>query len=737
MKYAIYISLFLISFQTLAQTFADKEFYLVDSLVLEDLSEADRHLVDSCLKIYYHAKDDTSRAKAINSIVERCWDAKVWPKYNYWVADFVEKKLKEEHPQTVKLYFKKSLAIALNNTGYYYNHNKGEILKALEYYHKSLKIKEELGEREGVANSLNNIGAIYRVQGDIPKALEYYHKSLKIQEEIGDKRGEAASSINIGYIYSHQFDVARALEYYNRALNIQEELNDKRGLAYSVNNIGAIYEHQGDSAKALNYFNQALEINKELGDKAGMAYALNNIGGVYDRKKNYDKALKYYHEALIMQEKALDKEGITSSLGNIGAIELEKGNLDEANKYVIRSLKIARELGYPSSIKKAALLLSRIYEKQNKGMQALEMHKLYTEMKDSIFNNNTKEAALKQQVKYKYEKKKAIDDVAHEKQLAIGVEQEKKQRVIIYSVVGGLMLVILFSIIIFNRLQITRKQKVIIEDQKIEVEVAHHQLEEKNTEILDSITYAKRIQEAILPTTKLVKEWLPNSFIFYKPKDIVAGDFYWMDQQGDNILFAAADCTGHGVPGAMVSVVCHNAMNRVVREFNLTDSGKILDKTREIIVEQLNKSEHPEIVSMDNIRDGMDIAFCILNKKTNKLQYSGAHNPLWILRNNSDEIEEIKANKQSIGKVDNPQQYTTHQIDLNKGDSIYIFSDGFADQFGGEKGKKLKYKPFKKLLVSMKKESMENQLKKLNNHFETWKGNLEQVDDVCVIGVRI
>jgi serine phosphatase RsbU (regulator of sigma subunit)/Tfp pilus assembly protein PilF len=737
LKSFTYILLFLISFQGIAQNFGDKEFYLVDSLVLEKVSGTDKHLIDSCLKVYYKANDDTNRVKAINSIVEKCWDANVWPKYNEWVSSFIERKLKTQLSIPISEFYKRALAVALNNTGYFYNHNKGQALKALEYYHKSLKLKEELGEQEGVANSLNNIGAIYRVQGDIPKALEYYHKSLKIQEEIGSKRGIASSLVNIGYVYNHQGESTKAIEYYHKSLKIQEELGDKRGLAYSLNNIGTIYETQNDKPKALEYFNEALLLQEELGDDMGIAYSLGNIGGVYQKQGDYDKAIKYYNKSLKIQTESGDKDGVAASLRNIGYIKLAMGNISEAQDYTERSLLLAKEIGYPENIKRTAFLLSKIYANQNKGMKALEMHKLYLTMRDSINNEATQKATVKQQAKYKYEKQKTIDDKEHEKQLAISAEQEKKQRVIIYAVIGGLILVILFSIIIYNRLQITRKQKLIIEDQKVEVEIAHYQLEEKNTEILDSITYAKRIQDAILPADELVKELLPNSFILYKPKDIVAGDFYWMEQQGDHVLFAAADCTGHGVPGAMVSVVCHNAMNRVVKEFRLTKPGEILDKTRELIINQLNKAENSEPISMNNIRDGMDIALCVLNTKTNQLHYAGAHNPLWILRNGDEEIEETKADKQPIGKVDNPQDYETHQVQLNEGDSIYIFSDGFADQFGGEKGKKLKYKPFKQLLVSLKDETMENQLEILESKFETWKGNLEQVDDVCIIGVKI
>jgi serine phosphatase RsbU (regulator of sigma subunit) len=252
------------------------------------------------------------------------------------------------------------------------------------------------------------------------------------------------------------------------------------------------------------------------------------------------------------------------------------------------------------------------------------------------------------------------------------------------------------------------------------------ELEQQHTEILDSITYAKRIQSAILPPPKLIKEYLPESFILYKPKDVVAGDFYWLEHKGDQVLFAAADCTGHGVPGAMVSVICNNGLNRSVREYGLTDPGQILDKTRDVVIQEFEKSE-------EEVKDGMDIALCSLEGNT--LKYAGANNPLWIIRDG--EIIETKANKQPIGKYTDPKPFTTHSIELKKGDSIYIFSDGYVDQFGGEKGKKFKPANLRKLLLSIQDQSMEKKKELLDEAFESWRGDLEQIDDVCLIGVKV
>jgi len=253
-------------------------------------------------------------------------------------------------------------------------------------------------------------------------------------------------------------------------------------------------------------------------------------------------------------------------------------------------------------------------------------------------------------------------------------------------------------------------------------------IKQKNKDMTDSIHYAKRLQDAILPPLSLIKQFLPESFVFYKPKDIVAGDFYWMERTGDTILIAAADCTGHGVPGALVSVVCSNALNRTVKEFHITKPGKILDKVRELVLETFEKSE-------SNVQDGMDISLCCINTKTKEIQWSGAYNSLWYIQNG--EMHEEAADKQPIGKNDKPTQFNTHDLKLQKGDTLYLFSDGFADQFGGPKGKKFNYKQMKELILLNAAKPMEEQKRKLEETLEEWKGSLEQVDDILVIGIQI
>ncbi len=289
----------------------------------------------------------------------------------------------------------------------------------------------------------------------------------------------------------------------------------------------------------------------------------------------------------------------------------------------------------------------------------------------------------------------------------------------LYIIVGLILIYLLIQL----RTAKLKKKQVELEHK---IELATHEITEQHNEIMDSIAYAKRIQNAILPPQRIVKEYLKESFILYKPKDVVAGDFYWMEQKNGTTLFAAADCTGHGVPGAMVSVVCNGALNRSVREFNLNNPGEVLNKARELVISEFEKSD-------EEVKDGMDIALCALNGRS--LKYAGANNPLWIVRNS--EIIEIKADKQPIGKFEKAKPFTTHAFTLESGDTIYIFSDGFVDQFGGQKGKKFKSKAFRELLISIQNLSLSEQKTIIDDTFENWRGSIEQIDDVCVIGVRV
>lgn len=618
----------------------------------------------------------------------------------------------------------KDQATALNNSAYIYD-KRGENDKALELYEKSLNIREQLDEKKDIANSLNNIGALYNAIGDVSLALEYYNRALRIQEKIGDFKNLAITINNIGYIYNNNEEVDKALKYYHRAAEIQDSIRDFNYLPVSLNNIAGVYKKLNKKQLALEYYHKSLKIYEEIGSKLGKSLVYNNIGQIYHHENKYEEALEYYQRSLDYAIEINNPNRQTVTYLNIGNIYFVKNEITKSKEYIEKSLKIAQEAGYPERIRNSAGRLSIVYEADGMYKQALAMEKLFRKMNDSINNTQVKKSVAQQEARYKYEKQKIADDLEHQKAMIVEKEEREKQRYIIYSIIVGLILLVLFTAFIFNRWRITKRQKSVIEKQKLLVDQARNQLEIQNKEITDSIVYAKRIQNAILPSNKVLSSHLEDYFVFYQPKDIVAGDFYWIEKVNQTIFIAVADCTGHGVPGAMVSVVCNNGLQRSLREYQLFEPASILNKTNEIVIKEFEKSE-------EEIKDGMDISLCSI--QANQLLFSGANNPLWVVRNN--ELIEIKGDKQPIGKFQFSKPFSQQSFELKHQDTVYMFTDGFRDQFGGPNGKKFLLKSFRKLILSIQSKSMLEQMNTLELTFNEWKSSGEQIDDVTVLGFR-
>jgi tetratricopeptide (TPR) repeat protein len=621
--------------------------------------------------------------------------------------------------------------------------------KALEYYFEAKKISEELNLKQLQANNLGNIGNVYTKQANYPKALEYYFEAMKISEELNLKQLQANNLGNIGNVYTNQKNYSKALECYLKASKIAEELNLLQLQGTNLGNIGIVHKQKGDYAKALNYLFKALKIEEKLHNKDGISRSYGNIGNVYKAQKKYSEASDYYFKAKKIKEELGDKYGIAFNLSNIGSLYIKTGKFKEAEEYLKNSLLISKNIKALDLIKEQELSLSQLYDTIGKPALAFIHYKKYIATRDSINSEENQKKQVQSEMNYEFEKKELAAKAEQEKKDAVVNKEKQKQRIVLFFVLGVLILVVIFFGFLYNRFKITKKQKHIIEIQKHKVDEAYEELHQQNEEIasqrdeiesqkhvieahqkemIDSITYAKRIQDAILPPLNLINEKFPNSFVLYKPKDIVAGDFYWMEEIGDTIVIAAADCTGHGVPGAMVSVVCSNALNRAVKEFNLSETGKILDKVRELVIETFVKSNQ-------DVKDGMDISILSINKVSKEIKWSGANNPLWYFDENN--LNEITADKQPIGKSVYQKPFTTHNIEYKTGTTFYLFTDGYADQFGGPKGKKFMYKQFKDTISKFLNQDSDLQQIELNNAFENWKGDLEQVDDVSVIGIKI
>lgn len=622
---------------------------------------------------------------------------------------------------------KKGIAGAYNNMGLIYS-DKGDYDSALKYFEKSLAIKKKVGDQNGVANSLGNIGSVYQNQGHFAKAIEYQLECLMIMEELKDAKGAAGTMNNIAMLYEQQQDYENALTFYKKSKEIYMKTNNKRGLAFNYMGIGGIYKTKKQYELALEYFNKSLDLRIEIGDRKGQATSYSSIGTVYLEMGSPAEALSYFHKSLVIQTELEIDEDLAVTYSNIGRVKILQGKSEEGIIWCQKGLDRAKEVGLMVAERDACDCLYKGYRKLGNKSSALEFYEAYVQLKDSIVNEERTREITRKEFQYKFEKKIAADSIRNaelqkvaEARLQMQQAQIEKSKTVKIALYSGMAMALCFIGFVIYRLRLSQKQNRLIESQKQTVE-------EQNKEILDSITYAKRLQDAILPSDDSILKSFPLHFVLHKPKDIVAGDFYWLKQMKDYTIFAVADCTGHGVPGAMVSVVCSNVLNEAVNLVHDSDPAAILDHARSLLIAHFENSN-------DVVRDGMDIALCAIHRDRSHLLFSGANNPLYIVRN--QELEEIKGDKQPIGKSVTTSPFHTHKVPLQKDDIVYMFTDGYADQFGGPKGKKLKYKPFKELLTSLSIKDMNEQKQEIDSYLESWMNGFQQIDDICVVGIKI
>ncbi len=462
------------------------------------------------------------------------------------------------------------------------------------------------------------------------------------------------------------------------------------------------------------------------------------MGLLYNNSKNYNEALRFAFLSLETATELGANEDISILKNNIGNYYKKLNNYTKAYDFIKQGYESAKQINKAQNMYVCLTNMVEVSEKIGKYKEALEYNKLAQALKDSLNNESLKKESYKKELDFDYSKKKAIDSlqiVANKKITEAKFKQEKTQR---YALYGGVFTLICVAIFIFNRLQVSKKQNFIIENQKLEVELKNEEIthqkdlvEEKQKEIIDSINYAKRIQQAVLTGEDVWNKISKDHFILFKPKDIVSGDFYWAyNTPNGRSIFALADCTGHGVPGGFMSMLGNSFLNEIVIENKLFKADEILNKLRSKIIMALEQK------GGEQQKDGMDMTLCVWNKLENTLEFSAANNPLWIVRD--ENFIEYKADKMPIGTyLEEDKPFTATLIQLQKGDMIYLSTDGFADQFGGPKGKKLKYKTMIELLVKNSHQDMITQKQLLEESLVNWQGIHHQVDDVSVIGIKV
>ena len=537
----------------------------------------------------------------------------------------------------------------------------------------TLELSEAIQYHKGIAESCKILGYCFWRFSDFSLSLSHSLRAIKIFQKIKDRKGEADTLNNIGAVYMFQNDHQKRLEVNLKCKALREEIGDLEGVVSSEGNIGETYFEMGDYANAQLRFESVL--NSKDASPQGLAWAYHNLGMVHKVNQNWDESLQFYQKGLELSESVNYNVLITDSYLKITELFISLNDLDNALKNAEEALSVSRKIGAKDGEKRALLYLSQIYELKGLFETSLKYHKDF-----------------------------------HTIDLEISRDTE------------------------MERLKTTQ------------LRVAFEKIEEQKDELIDSIRYAERIQKAVL-TRHQNQSLIGEYFTFYSAKDIVSGDFYWYFEKDEFFYACVADCTGHGVPGAFLTMLGTTYLNEIITVNGLISPNEILDKLRDHIIDGLSQN------SESGSKDGMDISLIRVNSKTLQAEWAGANSPVWIVRKtgevlntnssiklteeNNFTLNEIKGDIQPISIMENMHPFSNHSFQLIKEDIIYLFSDGYTDQFGGDVGKKLMTSKFKQFLLSIQNDNMDLQAQKVENHFMEWKGQNEQVDDVCVFGFKI
>ena len=683
----------------------------------------------------------------------------------------------------------------------YYSNNYD---KALSYYNSAISLSKKSGNKLREAMTNNNIGLVYDDRADYKRALEYYLKGLSLVEKIGNKRLIANITNNVSLIYQTQGKYDLALEYQMYSLKLKQEIHsNSKAIGGALHNIGLIYKLKGDYKTSLEYNLKSLEIRRSIDDKNGIALSLNNIGSLFEAQKQFEKATPYFEEGLEIRKQLSDRYGLALAMLNVGFNKCNRNLFNKGVPIIEEALKLANEIGAKDLVCRSYEMYTYVYSQKKDFQNAYKYQSLYIQVKDSIMNSETSKQVNELQAKYDSEKKKSeIALLNKDKEVQrIEIQRQTTQK---YALALGVFLLLILIVFVFKSYRDKKKANIILQQLNNEINEQKNQIEEKNhalsqqneeisaqrdeiedqrdeieaqrdtvtiqkveiekihKEVTDSIRYAKKIQEAVLPMSNVSRISGKEHFVLFKPKDVVSGDFYWFSQKDNTLLVAVSDCTGHGVPGGFMSMLGISFLNEIISRNSYQTPAEILNEMRRFVVSSLQQqSSFDDRSGSRNMKDGMDMSFITIDLDTLKMQFAGANNPVYIVRKpclpagrsvklkvESEinfqtfdfELDELKGDKMPIAIHINMNDFTNHEVQLNSGDIIYLFSDGYADQFGGEKGRKFMYKQFKELLISIHTNTMVHQGEILDQTIERWKnshGKTEQTDDITVVGIKV
>jgi tetratricopeptide (TPR) repeat protein len=730
--------------------------------LFETANAQNKMLLDSLKTVYQTTKHDTTKILTLTAIAFEYRNNK--PDTCIAIA---EKALQ----MSEKIGFEKGKAWAMSRIGIG-NHILSKYIDALAYYQKALLIFEKIQEKKGMSSSFNNMASIYETIGNYPLSLEYDQKSLKIDEETGDKEGFSSSLNNIGLIYSVQGNYSLALEYLYRSLKIKEEIGDKDGITYSLNNIGDVYYKQNNFPLALEYYQKSLKTKEKIKDVENAGDILANIGVIYTEQGYYKLALEYQQRSLKIHQEIGNKLRTAYSINNIAIIYQKQKDYAKSIEYAQKSLQTAQEVKALKELSDASKTLFETYKLKGDYTKALEYHELYKQTNDSIFNADNSKKIANLEAIADIEKKTKEIEILNKNQEILKKDSEFKLTIIYVIVVFSVVVMFVSYFLFISRKrnikaknvakELSKKielQRQAISHQADELSITLQTVEKQRDNIISSINYALRIQNAIIPKEQEIQKYFPESFVLFRPKDIVSGDFYWFADKitdtGNKKIIVVADCTGHGVSGAFMTMIGNNMLNHIVHDLEITQPNEILNLMTPLLEKTLLHSE-------GKVKDGMDISIISIHPKGFQnpsgvtIEYSGAMNPLYYVEN--QEFKEIKADKVPIGgKQKEGFSYQLFQLSVNSNQledkklitdysllitdncTLYLCTDGFQDQFGGTENRKFMVSKFKKLLLEISDKPITKQKEILETTISNWilAGNETQTDDICVLGVRL
>lgn len=673
---------------------------------------------------------------------------------------------------------KPTIATTLNNIGDTYK-NLTQYDKALSCFTQALEIQKEIGNKSTIANTLNYIGNFYFQLKIYDRAQEYYTKALEIRTQLGNKNDIAATTFNIATVHRDIGNYREALKYYDKALTLRRETGAKEAEALILTALGGLYKNKKLYKLAIYNYELAMETYKNMGNKEhiansyerlgivykdtclydkaqkyyelaithftlvenmiGVARVYSYLGNVYKEKKDISKSLQYYNRSYFIYDSIKNTVGMAHVTHNIAKLYEKFGNQTKAIDSYTTALRLAQSAKEYELTKDVSFALYSVFKENKDFARALSYYEIYTATKDTILHNTNMQriAEIEFETNIKF-----LEQTNENQELKLREEQAKRTQFTLYLIIAIviLIMILVFSILLYR--QFTQKEKAynLLAEKSTELEEAYNHLEhlnsvlkERNEKINDSLSYAKRIQKAILPQDTAIEKAFANMFIYYLPKEIVSGDFYWYTSHLEYDFFAVADCTGHGIPGAFMSMVGNTLLNQIVNEQKIYEPSEILQKLDAEIIKTLR--QYDESTKQE---DGMEISLLRIHKQSKTVIFAGAGHKLVLAHEGG--VELVPGSIFSIGgmhsiKQDNKVVFEQKEIHIHTGTTIYLSTDGFIDQFGGEHDERFSSTRFIKLIADMQSFDLTEQYVQLSKTFDDWKGSTTQIDDVLVVGI--